>query len=70
MKSLLTIYGISIIIGLILTRRNEKRKWNNGTCSKCGDKWKLFDIDSQGGRMYRCDNWHYCDISYNIDKIH
>ena len=61
---------IQIIIGAILMRRYEKKQWNNGVCSKCGDKWRLIDIDSHGGRMYKCDNWHYCDVSYNVDKIH
>ena len=74
MELLLIIFGISIIISIIIgaisMRRYEKKEWNNGVCSKCGDKWRLFDIDSQGGRMYRCDNWHYCDVSYNVDKIH
>ena len=68
---LIFIFGIIIIliiIGIVLTRIYEKKEWNNGTCPKCGGEFKLFDVDSQGGRMYRCDNWHFCDISYNVDK--
>lgn len=58
-----------IIIGSIMVRRSEIKHWNNGYCKECGLPWKQFDTDSQGGRMYRCDNWHYCDISYKVDKI-
>ena len=69
LNSFLIYILIQIIVGVILIRRYEKKEWNNGICPKCGEEWKLFDVDSQGGRMYRCDNWHYCDVSYSIDKI-
>lgn len=59
---------ILIIIGIVSTIIYEKKKWNNGICPICGDKFKLFALDSQGGRMYRCNNWHYCNISFNVDK--
>ena len=59
---------IQIVIGMMLIIRHERKEWNDGVCSKCGEKWKHFDTDSQGGRMYRCDNWHYYYISYNVDK--
>lgn len=68
LNSFLIYILIQIIVGVILVRRHEKKEWNNGICSKCGEKWKLIDVDSQGRRMYRCDNWHYCDVSYSIDK--
>ena len=54
--------------GIIHTRRSEKKKWNNGKCTICGKPWMHFDTDSQGGRMYRCENWHGCDITYKADK--
>ena len=56
------------IIGIIYTRRNEKKKWNKGRCPICGKPWIHFDTDSQGGRMYRCENWHGCEVTYKIDK--
>ena len=59
---------VFLVFGMIYARYSEKKNWNNGVCSKCGKPWMYFDIDSQGGRMYRCENWHYCDISYNVDK--
>jgi hypothetical protein len=68
---MLGIVGLStiglMIIGVIWARESEKRKWNNGVCSKCKEQWVLFDVDSQGGRMYKC-NCGYCNISYNVDK--
>ena len=57
-----------VIFGCIYIRNSEKKRWNNGICPECGLKWMHFDTDSQGGRMYRCDNWHRCDVSYNVDK--
>lgn len=58
-----------ITIGSITVKRSEIKNWNNGYCKQCGLPWILYDRDSQGGRMYKCDNWHYCDISYKVDKI-
>ena len=69
LNSFLICILIQIIIGVVLIRRYEKKEWNNGICPKCGDKWRLFDIDSQGGRMYRCNNWHFCNVSCNVDKF-
>lgn len=63
--------GIAILIYISImmyARHIEKRHWNNGICRKCGKPWEHFDTDSQGGRMYQCDNGHGCDISYNVDK--
>ena len=34
----------------------EISEWNNGTCDKCGGKYKSFDTDSQGGVGYKCDS--------------
>lgn len=62
--------SISVLVLIIIyARTQEKKKWNNGHCSQCGSKWKMFSKDSQGGRMYKCGNGHYCNCSYNIDKI-
>lgn len=58
-----------MIIGTIVVRRLEIKQWNNGYCRECGKLWIHFDTDSHGGRMYRCENWHVCIISYNIDKV-
>lgn len=56
------------LVGMFVVRNIEKKEWNNGVCPKCGNDFKLIDGDSQGGRMYRCDNWHACCVSYNVDK--
>lgn len=58
-----------ITVGPIYARRQEKKNWNRGYCPTCGKPWIHYDTDSQGGRMYRCENWHSCDISYRVDKI-
>ena len=57
-----------ITVGPILVRRQEKRNWNKGICPVCGKPWMRYDTDSHGSRMYRCENWHSCDVSYRIDK--
>lgn len=59
---------IFLVFGFTYVRYSEKKDWNNGICPHCGKPWIHFDTDSQGGRMYRCENWHSCDISYNVDK--
>lgn len=58
-----------ILVGASLTRKKEKKNWNNGYCSECGSKWVHFDSDSQGGRGYHCPKCdRYIWISYNVDK--
>jgi len=42
----------------------ERRAWNHGTCSRCGGRWLHFDVDSQGGRGYKCKGGHIVWISY------
>jgi hypothetical protein len=34
----------------------DKHTYNNGICRKCGGKVRCFDVDSQGGMGYACDN--------------
>jgi DNA-directed RNA polymerase subunit RPC12/RpoP len=48
----------------------EKRGYNNGYCPHCGAPLELFDIDSQRGRGYVCDNCEYSIwVSYrSVDK--
>jgi hypothetical protein len=65
---ILVLILLLLISGGFLVRNSEKKQWNNGTCVECGEEWRCFDMDSQGGRMYKCKNGHYCDISYNVDK--
>lgn len=33
----------------------EKKEFNHGTCSRCGEKMRHFDVDSQGGHGWCCD---------------
>jgi hypothetical protein len=49
--------------------RAEKRSWNSGWCPRCTGKWKCFDMDSGGGRGYRCPSGHHAWISYpGVDR--
>ena len=48
---------------MIYAHHQEKQAWNNGVCP-CNNKWQRFDVDSQGGRMYKCNHGCYTDISY------
>ena len=70
MIDLVVVVAIAILISLmVFSRENEKRAYNNGICTKCGSKLRLFDYDSHGGRGYICDNCnHVVWCSYNVDK--
>lgn len=58
-----------LFIGLAWSaRRREARLWNNGTCPRCGSRWRLTSTNSTGDRHYtdRCGNSIW--ISYRVDK--
>lgn len=57
-----TINGLAILA--------EKHEYNNGLCKCCGKKLRHFDTDSQGGRLYTCEDMHtLVSVSYNcVDK--
>lgn len=60
---------VSILVCAFVVRKKEKKEWNKGYCSECGNKWVYFDSDSQGGRGYHCPKCdRYIWISYNVDK--
>lgn len=63
---------ILFAIGGYLQSRRERRRWNNGVDVHTGRRWRRFDIDSQGGRMYTNDAYsvdrRFCDVSYNHDS--
>lgn len=48
----------------------ERKGYNNGKCPYCNKKLRHFDNDSQGGRLYICDECGYFTVvSYNcVDK--
>ena len=54
---------ILIISGVVLlfvslmfwARAREAAEYNGGLCVGCGEPWRHFDNDSQGGRGYTCD---------------
>lgn len=60
---------VLLAFGIVIARNNEKKEYNDGICTKCGNKLRLFDEDSQGGRVYHCDKCgRFVWISYNVDK--
>lgn len=61
-------FCLGCAIGTIQSRNKEKREWNNGICPMCGKPWIFFDIGLKNCRIYVCDNWHGCCISYNVDN--
>jgi hypothetical protein len=63
---IILLLGILVIIPIIGSI-SDSINWNGGKCPKCGKEWKLFDVDSQGGRGYTCDCRHIW-ISYNVDR--
>lgn len=71
MKLAIIVVAIAIFITLTLFAiHTERRNFNNGICPKCGEKLICFDVDSQGGRGYKCNKCHYVTwVSYKtVDK--
>ena len=68
---------ISVCIGLvwlvlfytlfIYGRWSDAKAWNGGICPSCGNQWESFDMDSQGGRGYKCECGSGVWISYAVD---
>lgn len=54
--------------GITWARYHEKKEWNNGHCSRCQSLWVCFDVDSQGGRGYKCLCGRHIWISYKVDR--
>ena len=59
-----------IFCGILYAIYSEYKEFNKGICPKCGKRFRLFDMDSQGGRGYCCnDCGHYVWVSYDcVDK--
>lgn len=53
-----------IFFVMVCAALRERHQWGGGHC-RCGHRWRMFDMDSQGGRMYKCDACgSYVDVSY------
>ncbi len=50
--SLVGLWVLSIPIFIFL----EKRKFNKGYCTECGEKMQHFDVDSTGADGWYCEN--------------
>ena len=56
-------------IVIAIARHSEAKSFNGGKCRECGNMLRLFDMDSQGGRGYICNECGYITwVSYNVDK--
>lgn len=66
----LIIVLIIVVFGPLWCISREHKDFNNGVCPKCGKQLRNFDMDSQGGRGYICDNCDYTTwVSYNrVDR--
>lgn len=67
----LSIIFISFLIMLSLIGMSlEAKYYNKGICPHCNSKLYNFDMDSQGGRGYTCNECNYTTwVSYSfIDK--
>lgn len=63
------------VVGLRWAYNDEKKRYNNGICPRCGEKLKYFGTDPEdGSRGYECSN-KKCDYSTwvswsSIDKYY
>lgn len=58
---------VMVPIAVIREYHRQKRDWNQGFCADCSECWRSFDIDSQGGRGYKCGCRHIW-IDYPVDR--
>jgi tRNA(Ile2) C34 agmatinyltransferase TiaS len=54
MSVLFFIVLLVLIFSPIYCYLDDKKDYNNGICSNCGDKLYHFDVNSQGEDGYRC----------------
>ena len=61
---------VFLIGGGVYGHHIESKLWNGGRCSHCENRWIRFDVDSQGGRGYKCRcDYRHVWISYpSIDR--
>ena len=63
MKTILITFSILVITfivgGIIWANIIERKHFNNGICPYCGQPLRCFDMDSQGGYLWKCDNCGY-----------
>ena len=67
------VVSVFLISGGVYGHCIESMDWNDGGCSHCESKWIRFDVDSQGGRGYKCNcayrhiwiSWPSIDRSYS-----
>ena len=53
---------IAIVMGTIFAIRYEKRIWNNGVCSECGEKWIIFDVERSRYILYEIKRFNFSII--------
>lgn len=55
--------------GMFWARYQDRKLWNKGYCPRCFGRWEYFDMDSQGGRGYKCEGNHTAWISWGVDNV-
>ena len=67
---IIILFIILVIASVFLDIFIEKHSFNKCTCRKCGEKLRMYDTDSQGGRGYCCDKCgHHIWVRWRlIDK--
>jgi len=73
MTIVIAIASVILICGIFFhaARRSECRAFNHGYCHQCGSPLQSFDMDSQGGRGYKCRSCpnYTIWVSYpNVDR--
>ena len=48
--------GVVVLLMVICEHHSDKKKYNNGICTRCGHKLSLFDDEDSIRRGFRCDN--------------
>lgn len=56
MEFLFLLIPLIIILGCIITRAKERKNFNHGRCPHCGSELIVIDMDSQGGKLWKCKN--------------
>ena len=61
-------FGVVVLLSALLLRIryvNEVKRWNNGLCPRCNEKWQLFN-ETYDERRYKCPN---CKINLWITML-
>ena len=55
LPSILILLVLILMLGPVIFRRIEKREFNKGFCTECGEHMQHFDVDSSGADGWCCN---------------